>query len=151
MHRGLPRYRKDLESARRKVAALELLNTLPELGGPAGGALNEALAELDLGPSPCPVPAADLRLESAPWCESCRLSLEQSLPTAQLARLLAAIDVNLGTKNRRLSNLLVERILQGYTDERLDDFLKIVQASDLSALSDTLTPEVVAFIQRMLG
>ena len=80
-----------------------------------------------------------------------RVWLEQSLPTAQLARLLAAIDVNLGTKNRRLSNLLVERILQGYTDERLDDFLKIVQASDLSALSDTLTPEVVAFIQRMLG
>ena len=79
------------------------------------------------------------------------MSLEQSLPTAQLARLLVAIDVDLGAKNRRLSSLLVERILQGYTDERLDDFLKIVQASDLSALSDTLTPEVVAFIQRMLG
>jgi hypothetical protein len=59
--------------------------------------------------------------------------------------------LDLGAKNRRLSSLLVERILQGHTDERLDAFLKIVQASDLSALSNTLTPELVAFIRRMLG
>ena len=70
---------------------------------------------------------------------------------SRLAGLLASIDAELGGKNRKLSNLLVERIIQGQTDERLDEVLKMVQASDLSALSNTITPELVAFIGRMLG
>jgi hypothetical protein len=64
--------------------------------------------------------------------------------------LLASIDVELGAKTRELTNLLVKRIMQGRTDERLDDFLKIVQASDLSALSNTITAGLVDFIRRIL-
>ena len=44
----------------------------------------------------------------------------------------------------------VTQIIEGQADERLDDFLSIVQASDLSALSNTLTPELVTFIRGML-
>ena len=151
VHSRLALYRRDLESARRKVGALDLLNTLPELGAPTGEGLGEAIAELGPVLQACAVPPADLLLDSTPWCDSCRLSLAQSLPSAALARLLASIDVELGAKNRELSNLLVERIIQGQADERLDDFLKIVQASDLSALSNTITVELLAFIRRMLG
>ena len=151
LHHELPLYDRELEAAQRKLAALELLNTVPELGEPLGEALESQLLELDPGPEACAVAVADLQLENVPWCASCQLRLEQSLMAAQLARLVATIDVDLGAKNRQLSNLLVEGIIQGQVDERLEDFLKIVQASDLSALSNTLTPDLVAFIRRMLG
>ena len=150
VHEALALYRRDLESAQRKVAALDLLNTLPELGVPTGQGLGEALAELGPVLPSCTVAPSDLQLDSTPWCHSCRLTLAQTLPATQLARLLAAIDGELGAKSRQLSNLLVERIIQGQADERLDDFLKIVQASDLSALSNTITAELVAFIRRVL-
>ena len=151
VHQILPVYRKDLEEAQRKMVALDLLNTLPELGEPLGAGLEEILLALDPGPAACTVAAADLRLESTPWCDACRLGLDQTLMTAQLARLAAAIDVDLGAKNRQLSGMLVERIIQGQADERLEEFIMIVQASDLSALSNTLTPDLVSFIRRVLS
>ena len=38
----------------------------------------------------------------------------------------------------------------GQVDRRLEDFLKIVQASDLSALSNTISEELVFFVRRVL-
>ena len=73
------------------------------------------------------------------------------MPVDQLARLVATMDADLGAKNRQLSTLLVEQILQGRQDERLDDLLKIVQASDLSALSNTITAELVGFIRGIIS
>ena len=151
VHDRLELYRRDLESAQRKVAALELLNTLPELGEPTGEGLGEALEELGPVLPSCTVAPLDLLLDSIPWCDSCRLTLTQTLQTTRLSRLLASINGELGAKSRQLSNLLVERIIQGQADERLDDFFRIVQASDLSALSNTITAELVAFIRRVLG
>jgi hypothetical protein len=151
VHNRLPSYHRDLESAQRRLAALELLNTLPELGEPAGEGLAGQLADLDSGPSSCSVPAGELDLDGVPWCDSCRLSLERLLPAAPLARLLTIIDINLGRKNGRLSSLMVGRLLRGQEDARMDDFLKIVQASDLSALSNTLTPELLTFLRQMLA
>jgi hypothetical protein len=151
VHNRLPSYRRDLESAQRKLAALDLLNTLPELGDAVGAGLAKPLAELDQGPPSCSVPAGELQLEGVPWCNSCRLSLDRSVPWAQLARLLTTIDIHLGRKNGRLSKVLVERLLLGQEDVRLEGFLKIVQASDLSALSNTLTPELLTFVRQMLA
>ena len=151
VNQTLPLYRKDLEEAQRKLAAIELLNTLPELGEPLGVGLEASLLDLDPGLSPCTVAPTDLRLESSPWCGACQLGLDRILMTAQLARLVAAIDVDLGAKNRQLSGMLVERIIEGQADERLGEFIMIVQASDLSALSNTLTPELVTFIRRVLS
>lgn len=79
------------------------------------------------------------------------MTLDYQLPMDRLARLTAAVDMDLGSKNRQLSTLLVERILQGKQDERLDDLLKIVQASDLSALSNTINVELVGFIQGIIS
>lgn len=149
-HDSLPAYLRDIEEGRRKLRALELLNTLPELGEATGAGLSQGLEELVVEASHCPVQAADLQLEAVPWCPSCRLSLEQSLPTEALARLLSAIDGALGEKNRRLSNLVVEKILHGRVDQRVEDFLKIVLASDLHALSNTISEELVGFVRRML-
>ena len=151
LHQSLPSYQQELESAHRKMRAHTLLNTLSELGEPTGAGLSETEENFDVGPDACLVSEADLDLQSVPWCQSCRLPLERTLPTEELTRLLSAIDGVLGEKNRRLSNLLVERILQGNTDERLEEFLTIVQASDLSALSNTLSEDLLEFIRRLLS
>ena len=136
---------------RHKLAAVELLNSLPELGEPAGAGLHDSLSRLEEAPPSCTVSKAQLDLETAPWCSSCRLNLETRLPSAALSRLLPAIDGALEAKNGQLSIMLVERILHGQADGRLDDFLKIVQASDLSALATTLNQELLDFIRRLLA
>jgi hypothetical protein len=127
------------------------LNALPELGNPVGEGLTPALGQLNDVPPSCSVAAADLDLGSNPWCPSCRLNLEQGLPTTRLARLAPRIDAALAEKNQRLSSLLVARILRGQVDQRLEDFVKIVQFSDLSALSSTLNEELLSFVRRLLG
>jgi hypothetical protein len=151
LQQALPAYKQDFETGQRKLRALDLLNTLPELGEPAGAGLAESLGNLGAPPESCPVPGPDLDLDIVPRCSRCGLSLERSLPTAPLARVLTAIDADLAAKNRRLSNLLVDRILQGQNDLRLDDLLKIVRASDLSTLSNTLDVELVEFIRQVIG
>ena len=40
--------------------------------------------------------------------------------------------------------------MEGRVDQRVEDFLKIVQASDLHALSNTISEELVGFVRRML-
>jgi len=151
LRNGLPVYRRDFELAQLKLKALEHLNTLAELGEPTGDGLKASMDELGPGPSPCSVAGPDILLDASPWCGSCRLTLDSRLPLDQLARLMAALDMDLGAKNRQLSSLLVERILQGRRDERLDDLLKIVQASDPSALSNTITADLVGFIQGIIS
>ena len=150
IQQSLPSYLRDLESAKRKIAAHTLLNTLVELGEPTGLGLSETVEQMDHGPVSCLVAANGLDLESGTECRSCHLSLTHSLPREELTRLLSVIDGVLGEKNRRLSSLLVERILRGESDQRMVEFLNIVQASDLSALSDTLNEELLDFIRGLL-
>ena len=153
MQRALPQYREDLASARRKVTALNLLDQLQELGDSGNLAdldFTQALDQLNDELQLCQVPAEDLDLETLPTCDSCQLSLERRVPVQELAGLINRIDTGLGAKNRLLSGLLVGKIMEDAVDPRLDDFLSIVQASDLSALSDTLNEDLLAFIRRVL-
>ena len=150
IHRSLAAYLRDLAAARRKMNAHSLLNALPELGEPTGGGLFEKLGQIDPGPSPCQADSAVIDLEATPICPSCHLSLDWTIPSGDLARLASAIDGVLEDKNRRLSNLLVERVLEGNNGQRLNDFIAIVQASDLSALSNKLNEDLLAFIRQLL-
>ena len=150
VHGSLPAYLRELEAARRKMDAHSLLNALRELGEPTGGGLFDNLGHMDPGPPLCRADSADLDLDAAPGCPSCLLSLEWSIPRQQLERVASEIDGVLEDKNRRLSNLLVERVLEGNNDQRLGDFMTIVQASDLSALSNTLNEDFWAFIRQLL-
>lgn len=52
-HDELPGFQSELMAAKKKLAALGLLNTLVELGEPTGAAVDEDLAGLATGPSPC--------------------------------------------------------------------------------------------------
>jgi hypothetical protein len=79
------------------------------------------------------------------------MALGEELPARVVEALLGDLNAALLEQNRRLSRDLVGRILYGRADSRLDDLLKIVHASDLSSLVNTLDGELVGFIRRLVS
>ena len=149
-HDELPGFQSELMTAKKKSAALGLLNTLVELGEPTGTALDEGLAALVTGPSPCSQQGNDLDLSGDSSCRECRISLLQHVPSAELARLAPQVDMALGGKTQELSRCLVEKALAGHAGEKWQEFLQIVQASELSSLANTLDNDLVTFIKQVL-
>ena len=115
-----------------------------------GSDLGQRYIDLQKEVTPCDVDVSELHLDSDPRCPGCRVALGHSPPGAQVEAFVRDVDQALGEQNRRLSQMLVERILHGWLDQRLEGFLKIVQASDLSSLSNVLNAELVQFIQQLL-
>ncbi|MEE8465908.1 MAG: hypothetical protein V3S68_05470, partial [Dehalococcoidia bacterium] len=150
-HDALPGFQAELLAANKKMAALESLNTINELGPPAGTGLEKNLASLAPGPLPCPFQGSELDLSNEPFCPECRISLSQTVHSAELARLTPQVDMALAGKTQELSRRLVEKVLSGRTDERWREFLEIVQASELSSLANTLDSDLVSFIKEVLG
>ncbi len=148
----LPDYRRSLEEGWLKLRALELLNTLPDLSPPLGEGLPDTLRgwATDLSQCSRQQPELEEELRDHPRCSGCGLALNQVLSLEDLQRTIRAIDFDLDAQTRQLSNLLVERIMRGERDQRLEDLLKIIQASDLTALCNTLSPELVGFIGQIL-
>ena len=146
----LPAYRTDLEAARRKLRTVELFDTLPELGPPSGSSLTEELSRLPDGPERRNCPFVEIEAATSPRCPECELSLDDTLPVSELARLMPTIEAALSAKTRSLSGQLVGKVLHGSTGSQFEEFLKIVQASELNALSNTLNPELLALIRSVL-
>ena len=139
-----------LERARRSVGALGYLNSLTELGKPVGTDLGSRLERVAKRVRACSVTEDGLQLDHSPRCLQCDVALGTRPPTREAASLVAEVEAALGEQNQRLSRLLVRDIMQGRADQRLDDLLKIVQASDLSALVNTLDEEMAEFIRGLL-
>jgi len=148
----LPDYRRSLEEGWLKLRAMELLNTLPDLTPPLGEGLSDTLGDwaTDLAQCSRQQPELEEELRDHTRCSGCGLALNQVLSLDDLQRTTRAIDFDLDAQTRRLSNLLVERIMRGERDQRLEDLPKIIQASDLAALCNTLSPELVGFIGQIL-
>jgi len=149
-HDALPEFQATLTTAKKRSAALGLLNTIAELGTPEGAGLANDVAALTMGPVPCSQSGSELDLATEPICPECQITLAQNVPSAELARLAPRVDMALGGKTRELSRRLVEKALAGRTDERWLEFLQIVQASELSSLANTLDNDLVAFIKQVL-
>ena len=153
VQRQLPDYLRSLEEGWLKLRALELLNTMPDLAPPLGEGWSDTLRAWATELGQCSRQQAELEeeLKTHPRCSGCGLALDQVLSLDDLQRTIRAIEFDLEAQSRRLSNLLVEKIMRGERDERLEDLLKIIQASDLAALCNTLSPELVGFIGQVLG
>jgi hypothetical protein len=149
-HDVLPAFQATLTTAKKKSAALGLLNTIAELGTPDGTGLEKDLAELAVGPAPCSQSGSGLDLATEPNCPECQIELAQTVPAAEPARLTPQVDMALGGETRELSRRLVEKALAGRADERGQEFLQLVQASELSSLANTLDNDLVTFIKRVL-
>ena len=93
---------------------------------------------------------SELDLSNEPHCPECQISLAQPVPAAELARLAPLVETALDGKTQELSRRLVEKALAGGTDERWQEFLQIVQASELPFLANTLDNDLVTFIRQVL-
>ena len=86
-HDELPVFQSELFTARKKLAALRLLDTIRELSGAPESSLEIDLDSFSPGPVPCSYQGGELDLSVDPQCSECQITLEQSVPSAELAKL----------------------------------------------------------------
>ena len=98
----------------------------------------------------CEVNPREIPLHTDPRCAECRIVLGDMPPGRELELFLRELDRALAEQNRRLGVVVVERIREDRVDQRIENFIKIVQVSDLSALSNTLDAELALFIRELL-
>lgn len=142
---------EQLLEAGREVRALTRLNGLVELGAPVGEATIGAYEELIEATTACDT-GADLAevLKTATVCPKCDLRLGASghaeAAGAVLNRLPLSIEQQLG----RLSSVAVRAILERSSDPRVERFLKVVQAAQISTLTQILDDDLVGYLRRFL-
>jgi len=144
----------DIEAALWQIDAIEKLNHLERLGEPAAQAALtrfHALAEL----SACTSDAVQLAAEIAetPVCPHCGYRLGEVPPVEDLNTALIAIERGLATQQGRLARRVVSRLLSRpgrAHEDRLDRFIQVVQASDLSGLAQVLDEGLLEFLGDLL-
>jgi len=140
-----------LEASEPEVNALRRLNSLLELGGPLGERLFDDYERLLGEIAPCPLRATgEVSVELEPTCSSCRLVLAQKPPVEEVERFLKQLERALRQQQRRLSSEAIRQIIAQSGGERVDQFIKIIQASDLSPLVNVMDDEMVDFLRRLL-
>jgi hypothetical protein len=134
--------------------AVARLNGIAGLGAPLGieaVAGVRALATLRA----CDIDAEALAeaLESQPACPACSYELGQQRPSAEVQRLRVAIDRALAGQQTRLAQRVVSKLLLQPVNgggERLERFIQVVQASDLTGLAMVLDEPLIDFLRRMV-
>ena len=140
-----------LREAQLEVQGLEQLNTVDELGEPVGVESLERFHRLSASIAVCPLPSDQLSLGRTPRCRHCGLVLGQQVPSQDIDLVVQEVESGLKEQNRRLSLQVVQRILHGPRDERIDRFIQVVQASDVSGLVNVLDEHLVAFLRQVLS
>ncbi|GEM_PF-700961 len=150
-HHQMASLRARLEKAELEVNCLKRLNSIVELGEPLGTELFSEYARLLEEVKPCSLwDGGEVSLEPEPTCASCRLVLTQEPPTREVDHFFSRLERALKQQQRRLSSEAIRQILAQGGWERVDQFIKIVQASDLSPLVNVMDDEMVGFIRRLL-
>ena len=139
-----------LESRRAQVEALSRFNEVPEFGGPLSAELPGRYRDLRASIRTCTTREEDISLDEAPLCRDCLLPLDEDLSRRDATRVMADLESALGEYNRRLSSEGVRRILADSTKEQLEQFIDLVQVSDLSALANVLDGDVLDFLCRFV-
>ncbi|MCH8993904.1 MAG: hypothetical protein IH959_02940 [Chloroflexi bacterium] len=144
------RLRTVLDEADPIVQALARLNTLPALGLPVG---TEALAEYErlmTLRAVCSQAVLPATLENHASCAECEITMADGVPTEEAEEVLHRLQIALARQQARLASEAVRRVL-ARGGERLDQFLQIVQASDLGGLTQVLDDNLLAFLHELLA
>jgi hypothetical protein len=105
--------RARLQDVNQRLRALELLNTITELGNPVGEDLAERHYRLQEQLRPCSVTeVAAVYVEAHPMCSACGLPLTGRAPTAEVEAFLGDLERALQEQRRRLSAEAVRRVLE---------------------------------------
>ncbi|MCH7554054.1 MAG: hypothetical protein IIC82_08670 [Chloroflexi bacterium] len=142
---------KILDAAQPKVNTLKLLNQIKELGEPVGEAALTAAIGLLERQTPCTRMEQTLTaLGSEPVCPACGVPMKASPPTQVVRRTLEYLDEALVQQRRRLSAEAVRQVL-ARPIHGLDQFLQVIQASDLKALDEVMDEDLAQFISKLLS
>jgi hypothetical protein len=134
--------------------AVEQLNGLRRLGPPLALVALGQFHELERLFA-CPVDAEGLAeaLSQQPVCPHCAYRLGEDAPTADAHRVRQALERALSAQLARLAQRVVGRLLARPTslrEDRLDRFIQVVQAADLSGLALVLDEGLIEFLRDLL-
>jgi len=147
-HKELTSLRLVLDDSKPEVDALRRLNSIIELGEPVGEELIAEYNQLLDRVSSCPITEVSVDLE--PTCSQCRLVLTDDPPQEEVKRFLQRLSQALKEQQRRLSSEAMRQILAQSGQRRIDRFIKVVQASELSPLVNLLDDELADFLRQLL-
>lgn len=140
-----------LQEGAPRAAALARLNSLAELGTPVGEMALEAIQQLSQESAGCgldgPLSAA---LAESPVCPACHIRLGQQPPSEIAGDALSRIDRALERQMSRLSTVAVRQLLERSADPRIEKFLRIVTASQVSSLAGILDDQLTNYLRRFL-
>ena len=145
---------QQIDAMQTQAAAVERLNALQRLGAAQAQAALTQYHELE-HLFACPATEEDLSaiLPSEPICPHCSYRLGDEPPTAAANRVCQAIQRGLEGQQARLAQRVVNRLLARpgrAGSDRLDRFIEVVQAADLSGLAAVLDDGLVAFLEDLL-
>jgi hypothetical protein len=144
--------RKELFGAAVTARALERLNTLRELGGPVGEESLRRYRALTSQTEGCAIgEGLEGLLAGRTACPSCQITLVDEPPDEEIRQALQGLTSALARQQARLSSEAVRQILAAGKGERLERFLQVVQASDLTGLANVLDDELLAFLRELLA
>ena len=133
------------------VEALHRLNTLAELGPPTGVGALTAYEQLAGETAGCPlIGGVEEMMETEVVCPACRLSMDQTAPVQRIEEIMQRIRRACDRQRARLSSSAVQQVLRRSNDARVEQFLRMVQASQLSSLPDILDDQLTGYLRRFL-
>jgi hypothetical protein len=131
--------------------SLRRINTLAELGPPAGVGALAAFDSLLEETSACPLIAGIEEVAAAEGsCPECGLLLDQSPPARRVAEILDRIERACDRQMAQLSSSAIQQVLRRSNDSRVDQFLRMIQASQMSRLRDIMDDDLVGYLRRFL-
>jgi hypothetical protein len=148
---AVTRLRESLAEAPHRLEALSLLNSIEGLGPAAGQDLARRYEALDEQLKVCNIGVTAVNVDYHSTCPNCRLPLTATPAEEEVKRFSHDLDEALKQKTRQLATEAVSRVLARETGDRMETFLAAVQASDLAALVDVMSPDLAGFINRLLA
>ncbi len=135
-----------------QLQALDLLNSIKDLGATAGEDLAQRYQSFTAKLKLCPVTeVTQVKVEYRSACPECGLRLTGVPPEAEVKKLLQDLADALKQKTRQLASEAVSQVLAKDGRDDMQKFIEAVQASDLAALVDVMNPDLVDFINRLLA
>ena len=151
-HQELASLRAEMVAAGPRLHALERLNSIAELGPAVGKELTAEYQRLLSKLNPCPAP--DLEAVASgeqPACPSCGFLIVHHPPTTEVRAFLDHLNDALGEQQHRLATEAIRQILSQSKESRIDQFIRVLQTSDLSSLANVMDDELVNFLRKLLA
>ncbi len=133
-----------------QAEALRKLNALRELGLPVGLTAIEEYEQMLAETLPCPRRESPLPDAMDSACPECGLSFALGAPEERVTEIIHRIESSLSRQLTRLTSATVRQVLARSGNPRVEQFLKVVQAAQLSSLPNILDEALLRYLRRFL-